>query len=56
MFFLLDEEVGAEAGMIPFLESSKFTSMNVGIELDEGTPFPLPFSAIFYQDKVVWRK
>lgn len=30
--------------------------MNVGLELDEGTSYPVPFIPVFYQDKVVWRK
>lgn len=56
LLFFLDEEVGASNGMIPFLKTEEFAVMNVGIELDEGTPFPLPFVPVFYQDKVVWRK
>lgn len=42
--------------MIPFLESAEFAAMNVGFEMDEGSSFPLPMVAMFYQDKVVWRK
>uniref|UniRef100_A0A2H1WX37 SFRICE_036886 n=1 Tax=Spodoptera frugiperda TaxID=7108 RepID=A0A2H1WX37_SPOFR len=56
MTLMPDEEVGAEAGMIPFLQSEEFAAMNVGIELDEGSSFPMPIIAVFYQDKVVWRK
>ncbi|CAH0702370.1 unnamed protein product [Spodoptera exigua] len=55
MTLMPDEEVGAEAGMIPFLQSKEFAAMNVGIELDEGSSFPLPVIAVFYQDKVVWQ-
>lgn len=55
MTLMPDEEVGAEYGMIQFVKSPEFLAMNVGIELDEGTPFPLPGMAVFYQDKSVWQ-
>ncbi|XP_047019760.1 aminoacylase-1-like isoform X2 [Helicoverpa zea] len=55
MTLMPDEEVGAESGMIPFLQTDTFASMNVGVELDEGSPFPAPMIALFYQDKVVWQ-
>lgn len=51
-----DEETGGEHGMVAFLDSPEFEAMNVGVELDEGTSFPLPIAAIFFQDKVPWRK
>ncbi|XP_072938984.1 aminoacylase-1-like [Epargyreus clarus] len=55
MTLMPDEEVGAECGMIPFLQSKEFASLNVGVEFDEGTPYPVPFIPLFYQDKVVWQ-
>lgn len=48
--------MGGEHGMQAFLASEEFAALNVGVEMDEGTSFPLPMMAIFYQDKVVWRK
>ncbi|XP_026732407.1 aminoacylase-1A-like isoform X2 [Trichoplusia ni] len=55
MTLMPDEELGAENGMIPFLKSQEFLDMNVGLELDEGTSYPIPFIPVFYQDKVVWQ-
>ncbi|CAD0199883.1 unnamed protein product [Chrysodeixis includens] len=55
MTLMPDEELGAENGMIPFLKSKEFLDLNVGLELDEGSSFPVPFIPIFYQDKVVWQ-
>ncbi|KAM3964251.1 aminoacylase-1-like [Aphomia sociella] len=55
MTLMPDEEVGGENGMIPFLQSEEYSAMNVGLELDEGTSFPVPFIPVFYQDKVVWQ-
>ncbi|KAJ8721437.1 hypothetical protein PYW07_002212 [Mythimna separata] len=55
MTLMPDEEVGAENGMIQFVKTAEFKAMNVGIELDEGSSFPLPVVPVFYQDKVVWQ-
>ncbi|CAH0406924.1 unnamed protein product [Chilo suppressalis] len=55
MTLMPDEEVGAEAGMLKFLQSEEFQAMNVGIELDEGGPVNAPMLPVFYQDKVVWQ-
>ncbi|XP_059046467.1 aminoacylase-1-like [Achroia grisella] len=55
MTLMPDEEVGGEDGMIPFLQSDEFSAMNVGLELDEGTSYPIPIIPLFYQDKVVWQ-
>ncbi|KAJ8730727.1 hypothetical protein PYW08_002140 [Mythimna loreyi] len=55
MTLMPDEEVGAENGMIQFVKTAEFKAMNVGIELDEGTSYPLPVAPLFYQDKVVWQ-
>lgn len=42
--------------MIQFKTSDEFLALNVGVELDEGSPFPLAIFPMFYQDKAVWRK
>ncbi|XP_013187083.2 uncharacterized protein LOC106132269 [Amyelois transitella] len=55
MTLMPDEEVGGESGMIPFLKTAEFAALNVGIEFDEGTPYPVPFIPVFYQDKSVWQ-
>ncbi|XP_031762935.2 aminoacylase-1-like [Galleria mellonella] len=55
MTIMPDEEVGGEDGMIPFLQSEEFSALNVGLELDEGAPSPIPIIPLFYQDKVVWQ-
>ncbi|KAG6459228.1 hypothetical protein O3G_MSEX011265 [Manduca sexta] len=55
MTLMPDEELGAEKGMIPFLQSEEFAKLNVGVELDEGTSYDIPSIPLFYQDKVVWQ-
>ncbi|KAL4716359.1 hypothetical protein ACJJTC_006721 [Scirpophaga incertulas] len=50
-----DEEVGGRAGMRLFCKSPEFKAMNVGFEIDEGMPSPLPMIGAFYQDKAVWQ-
>ncbi|KAI5635549.1 peptidase family m20/M25/M40 domain-containing protein [Phthorimaea operculella] len=55
MTLMPDEEIGAENGMIPFLESKEFRALNIGFSLDEGAAYPLPISPVFYQDKVPWQ-
>ncbi|XP_026315758.1 aminoacylase-1-like [Hyposmocoma kahamanoa] len=55
MTLMPDEETGGKHGMIPFLASEEFKSMNVAVEMDEGSSYNLPFSPVFYQDKAVWQ-
>ncbi|XP_053612358.1 aminoacylase-1-like [Plodia interpunctella] len=55
MTLMPDEEIGGEYGMIPFVNTTAFYNMNVGIELDEGTSYDIPIIPVFYQDKSVWQ-
>ncbi|XP_049867864.1 aminoacylase-1A-like [Pectinophora gossypiella] len=55
MTLMPDEETGAANGMQLFVKSDEFAAMNVGLELDEGTSYALPYGAIFYQDKSPWQ-
>ncbi|CAH0750298.1 unnamed protein product [Diatraea saccharalis] len=55
MTLMPDEELGAEAGMLSFLQSDAFKAMNVGFELDEGGALDMPVIPVFYQDKVAWQ-
>lgn len=57
MTIMPDEEMAAKRGIRPFLETSQFKSLNVGIDIDEG------FSAnsenilhINYAEKSIWRE
>lgn len=52
--FVPDEEIGGTDGMCPFLETDAFTSLNVGVALDEGLASPTEAFSIYYGQRAVW--
>lgn len=55
-FYISDEETGGSMGMIPFVETQDFKSLNIGFALDEGYPSDDDVMFVSYQDKRPWRK
>lgn len=55
-FVIIDEEIGGESGMQVFVKSPEFKALNIGISLDEGTPYPASEWIVFHGEKVLWRK
>ncbi len=50
--FVPDEEIGGEDGMGPFLLTSQFKNLNVGLALDEGIANPLDEYTFFYGERM----
>ncbi|XP_045768677.1 uncharacterized protein LOC123869722 [Maniola jurtina] len=51
-----DEETGGFKGIVPFVKTEEFKSMNVGFALDEGVPSPSDeIMYAFYTDKRPWQ-
>ncbi|XP_034827072.2 aminoacylase-1-like [Maniola hyperantus] len=51
-----DEETGGFKGMVPFVKTEEFKSMNVGFALDEGVPSPSDvYTYAMYTDKRPWQ-
>lgn len=52
--FVPDEEIGGVSGMGELTKSSVFSSMNVGVALDEGLPHPDAHFNVYYSERRVW--
>ncbi|XP_020817381.1 aminoacylase-1-like [Drosophila serrata] len=53
--FVPDEEVGGRNGMLPFVNSKEFQSLNIGFSLDEGIASPTDEFPVFYAERTVKR-
>lgn len=51
-----DEEIGGEKGMMKFVQTQEFQSMNVGFSLDEGIASSDELFKVFYAERSVWSK
>lgn len=52
--FVPDEEIGGFNGMIPFVKTEEFKTLNVGFALDEGLANPGQEFRVFYAERNVW--
>jgi len=52
--FVPDEEIGGLTGLAPFLETSEFKSLNVGLAFDEGQASPNEEFCVYYGERVAW--
>ncbi|CAH2108375.1 unnamed protein product [Euphydryas editha] len=50
-----DEETGGSRGMLPFVETEDFKSLNIGFAFDEGYPSRNDAMYVSYQDKRPWQ-
>ncbi|XP_046962240.1 aminoacylase-1-like [Vanessa cardui] len=50
-----DEETGGHRGMVPFVETEEFKSLNIGFALDEGFTSEDNTMYVTYQDKRPWQ-
>lgn len=55
-FVIEDEEIGGEKGMMKFVQTQEFQSMNVGFSLDEGIASADEVFKVFYAERSVWSK
>lgn len=58
-FFLnvfVDEETGGYKGMVPYVGTEEFKSLNIGFALDEGLTSNDNTFGVTYWDKRPWRK
>ncbi|XP_017001387.2 aminoacylase-1A-like [Drosophila takahashii] len=53
--FVPDEELGGRKGMLPFVSSQDFKSLNIGFSLDEGIASPTSELPVFYAERTVKR-
>ncbi|EDW42721.1 aminoacylase-1 [Drosophila sechellia] len=51
--FVPDEEVGGRKGMMPFVSSEEFKSLNIGFSLDEGISSPTSEFPVFYAERTL---
>ena len=52
--FVPDEEIGGAEGMLPFLGSKAFKSLNVGVAFDEGLANPSNAFTVFHGERTPW--
>lgn len=52
--YVPDEEIGGHDGMKLFVESPLFTSLNIGVALDEGAPHPNSTFNVLYGERQRW--
>lgn len=52
--FVPEEEVGGKDGMGLFVQSQLFTSLNIGVAMDEGAPSPGEAFNVFYGERQTW--
>lgn len=55
IFKYVDEEIGGNDGMMKFVKTNEFHTLNVGFSLDEGIASPDQEFSIFYAERSVWR-
>ncbi|XP_017057398.1 aminoacylase-1B-like [Drosophila ficusphila] len=53
--FVPDEELGGRKGMLHFVSSKEFKSLNIGFSLDEGIASPTSEFPVFYAERTVKR-
>lgn len=54
LFSNIDEEIGGANGMMQFVKTNEFRSLNVGFSLDEGIASPDQEFPIFFAERSVW--
>lgn len=52
--FVPDEEIGGQTGIVPFLKTEEFKSLNVGVAFDEGQASPTEEFCVYYGERIVW--
>ena len=54
LLYVPDEEIGGQDGMQKFLESKEWTSLDIGVALDEGLANPDNAYSVFYGERTPW--
>ncbi|KAJ1917004.1 adenylate cyclase [Tieghemiomyces parasiticus] len=54
VIFVPDEEIGADHGMMAFVQHDAFKKLNLGLMLDEGAANPDNSYKVFYGEKAPW--